>query len=895
MKRTFLLFALSWVFASVAYGSGQESLCTALSANCICSEPMNTSGYTNVVTSLWKANDTNGTQCQIGSGGVIDTNMNYPADWFATNTGEAITALPAGHTNTYVLRLRDGVGGSHKLGHRDTSSPWVRSSVRFYVYHSANFASSSGGTPGTCQNTKLATAPEAGLYSSTILTRQSGDGLASYNYVDWTPSVDCCNDGPGSQNNLPDSYWIGKWIRVEIVTINRTGNGNLVHGTGPIIQVYTKDVTNNGPLQLVLDTSQTTGVSPNDGRWNGSQNRTAPGGGLGLFYIENYFQQGTAACVGWRAQAYYMAAQWNTNAGQMIGAAVEMEGSGPPPTDTTPPTVSITAPANGATVSSTISVSGTASDNVGVVGVQFKLDGQNLGAEDTSAPYSISWNTSLVSNGAHTLTATARDAAGNTATSASISVTVNNVPQPFDFSLSNSGSLSLTAGSSATNTISAALVSGSTQAVSFSASGLPTGATASFSPASCSPSCSSTLTINTGGSTPAGSSTTTVTATGGGVTRTTTFSLTVSLPTVATPTISPNGGSFTGSVSVTLQTATVGASIYYTTNGSTPTQSSTLYTGAMTLTGSTVLNAIAFKSGSNASAQAGATFTLSATSSLTNECSNPQAEWIWCDDFETNRLGSYFEYDNSGGDFVPMSGLGVNGSSGMRVIYRPGQSGAGNLKLAFGSTPSSYFRAVDAGTAKYREVYWRMYVQNQPGWTGGGGDKLSRAIVFANSAWAEATIGHVWSGSPGAAQDYLVLDPASGTDTAGNLLTTGYNDFAHFTWLGAQQGTTPLFNSSNVGQWHCVETHMKLNNAGQSDGLFEFSVDGNLDAQRTGLNWLGSYSAFGINAIFFENYWNATSPVVEQRYIDNIVVSTQPIGCGLSAAPPAPTGLSITP
>src|SRR5206468_7956288 len=96
--------------------------------------------------------------------------------------------------------------------------------------------------------------------------------------------------------------------------------------------------------------------------------------------------------------------------------------------DTTPPTVSMTAPANGATVSSSaVTVSANASDNVGVVGVQFKLDGVNLGAEDTSNPYSISWNSSLAANGTHTLTALARDAAGNTATAA-VSVTVDNTP-----------------------------------------------------------------------------------------------------------------------------------------------------------------------------------------------------------------------------------------------------------------------------------------------------------------------------------------------------------------------------------------------------------------------------------------------------------------------------------
>ena len=87
------------------------------------------------------------------------------------------------------------------------------------------------------------------------------------------------------------------------------------------------------------------------------------------------------------------------------------------PTDTTPPIVAVSAPAGGATVSGTTTVSATASDNVGVVGVQFKLDGANLGAEDTIAPYSTPWNTTSSANGTHALTAVARDAAGNSTTS----------------------------------------------------------------------------------------------------------------------------------------------------------------------------------------------------------------------------------------------------------------------------------------------------------------------------------------------------------------------------------------------------------------------------------------------------------------------------------------------
>ena len=115
-----------------------------------------------------------------------------------------------------------------------------------------------------------------------------------------------------------------------------------------------------------------------------------------------------------------------------------------------------------------------------------------------------------------TVKAKAFKSGSNPSAEASASFTVT---QPFSFSLASSGDISVLAGSSVTNSISTTLVSGSAQAVTFLASGLPTGATASFSSTSCSPACSSTLTINTSGSTPAGSSTITVTASGGGLTK----------------------------------------------------------------------------------------------------------------------------------------------------------------------------------------------------------------------------------------------------------------------------------------------------------------------------------------------------------------------------------------
>ena len=94
--------------------------------------------------------------------------------------------------------------------------------------------------------------------------------------------------------------------------------------------------------------------------------------------------------------------------------------------DNSLPNVSLTAPSGGALVAGTISLTATASDNAAVQSVQFRVDGTDVGAADTSSPYSLSLNTTTLSNGTHTLTAVARDNAGNTRTSSNVSITVDN-------------------------------------------------------------------------------------------------------------------------------------------------------------------------------------------------------------------------------------------------------------------------------------------------------------------------------------------------------------------------------------------------------------------------------------------------------------------------------------
>lgn len=107
------------------------------------------------------------------------------------------------------------------------------------------------------------------------------------------------------------------------------------------------------------------------------------------------------------------------------GAAVAAAKNYGAPADTTKPTAAISAPLGSSTVSGTVAVNATASDNVGVARVELKANGTVV-AIDTAAPYSFSWNSTGVANGMANLVAVAYDAAGNAGTSSTVAVNVAN-------------------------------------------------------------------------------------------------------------------------------------------------------------------------------------------------------------------------------------------------------------------------------------------------------------------------------------------------------------------------------------------------------------------------------------------------------------------------------------
>ncbi|WP_218781692.1 hypothetical protein, partial [Paenibacillus sp. MY03] len=228
----------------------------------------------------------------------------------------------------------------------------------------------------------------------------------------------------------------------------------------------------------------------------------------------------------------------------------------------------------------------------------------------------------------------------------------------------------------------------------------------------------------------------------------------------------------------------------------------------------------------------------------------------------------------------------------MKGAFKQGATGAGGMKVAFGKTPDPYISPVSRDGEIIREIYYRMYLKHDENWIGGGGDKLSR-VTSLTSNWAQPFIGHVWSGNStpnNPDKDYLLLDPASGTDEAGNLMTTKYNDFNNLRWLGIKKGLTPIFSSDYVGKWYSIEVHIKLNDAGQANGVFEYWINNTLQASKTDMNWMGNYDAYGINAVLFEHYWNSGSLQDQNRYFDNIVISTEKIDKDLDVNPASVSG-----
>jgi hypothetical protein len=288
----------------------EEQRCTELGASCVCSEPLNTTTFAGGP-DFWNPADSTTKQCSVESaspgGAIVRTSSTITSSADAT----ALAALPAGHSVSRFVRANDGHQGTFYLGNGvPVSSSLVRLAARWYIWHTPTFDFK---LEGSCDNSKIAQFDNNALVDYTL-------AFHTYNYLNFSPGIDCCVTGPGPNANVASSQMKGKWWRFEVVMSNRSGPNFDV-------KMYGKNVTDNGPELTLIDLSANKLVSS-----------LTPPSLMSTILSNNHRFSAAGTCRGWIGISHYMMAGWTTNAGQRIGLAREIESGGggapiPPPTN----------------------------------------------------------------------------------------------------------------------------------------------------------------------------------------------------------------------------------------------------------------------------------------------------------------------------------------------------------------------------------------------------------------------------------------------------------------------------------------------------------------------------------------------------------------------------------
>jgi hypothetical protein len=313
-----LLIGGQFLASAQVEAAGNEARCGELGTSCICSEPFNTTAFVGGP-DFWNPADTTTKECSVEpavlGGAVVRTSNTIRG----SNDATAMAALPSAHTNSFFVRAEDNHEGTFFAGNGlPVSSSFVRLAARFYIYHSPTFDYEG---EGSCHNSK-----QVEFDNDSRIDYNTGAGFHTYNYLRFSPGIDCCVSGPAVSQPSVASFK-GKWVRHEVVLTNRSGPRYRM-------QSFMKNVTNNTAEVAVIDTSL-------DSRVN---NLTPPSLMSKILSNNHRFSNG-ATCRGWIGLSHYMMAGWTSDAGQRIGAASEIEGGGSggsggsvPPQPPSPPT-----------------------------------------------------------------------------------------------------------------------------------------------------------------------------------------------------------------------------------------------------------------------------------------------------------------------------------------------------------------------------------------------------------------------------------------------------------------------------------------------------------------------------------------------------------------------------
>jgi len=354
---------------------------------------------------------------QVGGGDTTpaSTSITAPANGATVSGTTNVTATAS--DNVGVTRVEFFLDGA--LQSTDTSSPYAWSwntassaNGSHALVSKAYDAANNVGTSATVNVTVNNAAPGGADVSGWTVTQANAAGTYVIPAGTVIPAEGYLVIARDATKSAFETFR-GVTLGANVVYLNSAGAMPVINGDETFTLKNAASVTVDGPTpaQPVSAAKSLQRVDPCGTTWNTlADTASNPGSGAG------------GGCGGGVKLNEHADA---SGTGNFIYEFLELHNDSSAAGDTTAPAASITAPANGATVSGTVSVTASASDNVGVTKVEFLLDGV-LQSTDTSSPYAWSWNTTTATNASHALVAKAYDAANNIGTSATVNVTVNN-------------------------------------------------------------------------------------------------------------------------------------------------------------------------------------------------------------------------------------------------------------------------------------------------------------------------------------------------------------------------------------------------------------------------------------------------------------------------------------
>lgn len=216
--------------------------------------------------------------------------------------------------------------------------------------------------------------------------------------------------------------------------------------------------------------------------------------------------------------------------------------------------------------------------------------------------------------------------------------------------------------------------------------------------------------------------------------------------------------------------------------------------------------------------------------------------------------------------WAPNEGMGVSGA--LRAAMLPGRDNAATIKVHFGHNPAN---ASEQAADKCVEIWWRVYLRHDAA-AAVEDATLAGLVGIAGSSGPRAMEARVSSGTGGALK-ISAHSPSARGSMRGSTSTRGTAET-----IGTSLGTSQVLNRSEAGRWICIESRVRLNDPGETNGAFDLWVDGRRECALTGLRWNGGGGSIHMNALILENGVSRKTGRRASIWLDNLVVAAAEIG-----------------